>query len=60
MDIQPGSIWEHYKGGLYEVVSVIENKTTDEPMVLYQGGGKLYVRTEQDWVAKFKPRPSHG
>lgn len=55
MEIKPGSLWKHYKGGTYEVVSVVENKTTDEPMVLYQSGGTMYVRTEKDWRAKFSP-----
>ncbi|MFA6077542.1 MAG: DUF1653 domain-containing protein [Candidatus Paceibacterota bacterium] len=39
-------LYEHYKGGLYEVVGVVNHSETLEKMVLYKhlDNGELWVR----------------
>ena len=33
---QPGQIWQHYKGGQYEIVGMCNHTTTDEVLVIYR------------------------
>lgn len=44
-EIESG-LYEHYKGGLYEVVGVVNHSETLEKMVLYKhlDNGELWVR----------------
>lgn len=47
MEVTPG-VYRHYKGGLYCVVGVAEDRTTGEMKVIYskkRSGGDLYVRS---------------
>lgn len=50
-------IWEHYKGGRYEVVinALLEN--TEEPAVVYRAlyendKSEYWIRTEQDFLSE--------
>jgi len=46
MKIIPG-IYEHYKGGRYDVIDTVLHSETEEVLVLYRplyGEGKLWVR----------------
>ncbi len=54
--VQPG-IWEHYKGGRYEVVlnALLEND--ERPAVVYRAlysndKSEYWIRTEQDFLAE--------
>lgn len=51
--IQPGQIWQHFKGGLYEVVGVARNSETLADMVVYKdlyGIGQLWARPLDMWL----------
>lgn len=32
----PGQMWNHYKGGMYEIVAMCNHTDTDEPLVIYR------------------------
>ena len=67
----PGSRWQHYKGGLYEVVCVGTHTETNERLVIYRPVegrtsrdlGSVWVRPLGMWneivngVPRFKPEP---
>ncbi len=38
MELKPGQLWKHYKGGMYRIVTLAVNNQTDElyDAVLYQ------------------------
>lgn len=40
---QVGSVWRHYKGGWYQVLSVGRHSETLEPMVLVHDGRREYL-----------------
>ena len=42
----PGQIYEHYKGGTYEIISLATHTETQEKMVVYKSlnFGSIYVR----------------
>jgi hypothetical protein len=45
--ITPPGIYQHYKGGLYEVLDTVRHSESLEPMTLYRalyGDGGLWVR----------------
>lgn len=50
---QPGSIWQHYKGDLYKVISVCVLESTEELAVCYsaEDGSFAYpwVRSLKEW-----------
>lgn len=51
--IQPGQVWQHFKGGLYEVVGVARNSETLADMVIYKdlyGIGQLWARPLDMWL----------
>lgn len=48
-----GSVWRHYKGNLYELVSIARHSETLEEMVVYRalyGEGMLWVRPLSMWL----------
>lgn len=56
--VTPGSVWQHYNGGIYTVRELYnpDNPETDDkpPMVGYQGAnGKLWARRLSDWHRSF-------
>jgi hypothetical protein len=48
---QPGRLYKHYKGGLYEFLFLAKNTETDEIMVVYKSVlfGTNYVRPLSEW-----------
>jgi hypothetical protein len=51
---QPGRLYKHYKGGLYEFLFLAKNTETDEIMVVYKSVlfGTNYVRPLSEWDKK--------
>lgn len=50
--IQPNTIWQHYKGNRYEVISLATHSETLEPLVVYRalyGEGDVWVRPLSMW-----------
>jgi len=47
----PGSLYKHYKGGIYEVLTLATHTETNEPMVVYQSMlfGSIYARPLSEW-----------
>ncbi len=47
----PGSRWKHYKGGVYEVITLANHSETQEPMVIYKSipFGSVYARPLSMW-----------
>ena len=33
---QPNEVWQHYKGGKYQIVAMCNHTTTDEVIVIYK------------------------
>jgi hypothetical protein len=60
MQIKPGQIWRHYKGGVYEIVGVAIHSETLEEMVIYKSlydgdkykKGTIWVRPKLMWFEK--------
>lgn len=53
ISIQPGQVWQHFKGGLYEIVGVARNSETLGDMVIYKdlyGIGQLWARPLEMWM----------
>jgi hypothetical protein len=42
-----GELWEHYKGGLYQIVAIGRDEPTLESVVIYQSikDGSVWVRS---------------
>lgn len=49
-----GKQYQHYKGGLYEIITLAEHSETKEPMVVYKSilFGTVYVRPLSMWFDK--------
>lgn len=49
--ILPEEIWQHYKGGNYEIVTLAVDTETDERVVVYQSisFGSVHVRPLAIW-----------
>jgi hypothetical protein len=47
----PGQIWQHYKGGTYEVISCAVHTESDEILVIYRSVvfGTIYARPIEIW-----------
>jgi hypothetical protein len=65
-DYKPGTLWEHYKGGIYRIVAVGYDSETNLPLVTYRGvNGITWSRPALMWdeivshrgasVPRFKP-----
>jgi len=48
---QPGEIWQHYKGGRYEIIGMCNHTTTDEILVIYKSlsFGGFHARPFSEW-----------
>ncbi len=48
----PGDRFKHYKGGLYEIVSMANHTETDEKMVVYKSlnFGSVFTRPWGEWT----------
>jgi hypothetical protein len=48
---QPGQIWQHYKGGQYEIVAMCNHTDTNEVLVIYKSlsFGGFHARPYNEW-----------
>jgi len=48
---QPNEIWQHYKGGRYQIVAMCNHTTTDEVLVIYKSlsFGGFHARPYNEW-----------
>jgi len=48
---QPNEIWQHYKGGKYQIVAMCNHTTTDEVLVIYKSMsfGGFHARPYSEW-----------
>jgi hypothetical protein len=48
---QPGQIWQHYKGGQYEIIAMCNHTDTDETLVIYKSlsFGGFHARPYSEW-----------
>jgi len=48
---QPGQIWQHYKGGQYEIVAMCNHTDTNEILVIYKSlsFGGFHARPYSEW-----------
>lgn len=48
---QPNEIWQHYKGGKYQIVAMCNHTTTDEVLVIYKSlsFGGFHARPYSEW-----------
>ena len=48
---KPGEIWNHYKGGKYEIIAMCNHTTTDEILVIYKSlsFGGFHARPYSEW-----------
>lgn len=51
-----GKIYQHYKGGLYRVLTLTTHTERKETLVIYQsiGFGSIYARPLEMWFDKIK------
>lgn len=51
-----GKTYEHYKGGLYEVITLATHTETNETLVIYKSllFGSIYARPLSMWFEKVK------
>jgi hypothetical protein len=47
----PGELWQHYKGGIYEIITLANHSETQEPLVIYKSipFGSVYARPLDMW-----------
>ena len=50
-EIRLGSVYRHYNGGIYTVTDLVINEETLEPMVVYSGNDKRWVRRRAMFLA---------
>jgi len=48
---QPGQVWQHYKGGQYEIVAMCNHTDTNEVLVIYKSlsFGGFHARPYSEW-----------
>ena len=48
---KPKEIWQHYKGGQYEIVAMCNHTDTDEVLVIYRSlsFGGFHARPYSEW-----------
>lgn len=48
---EPGKLYDHYKGGRYEVISLAKHSETDEVLVIYKSihFGSVHARPLSMW-----------
>jgi hypothetical protein len=53
----PGEVWQHYKGGKYEIVAMCNHTDTDEVLVIYKSlsFGGFHARPYSEWHDMVKP-----
>ena len=53
---KPGEKWQHYKGGLYEIVAMCNHTDTDEVLVIYKSFsfGGFHARPYSEWHDKLQ------
>lgn len=58
----PGEIWKHYKGGVYEILSMATHSETQESVVVYRSipFGSVYVRPFSMWHENVKLETEGG
>lgn len=54
----PGRLYNHYKGGIYEVLHLAKHSETDEDLVIYQSKhyGSYHARPLSMWFDKVKTK----
>lgn len=47
----PGERWQHYKGGVYEIITLANHSETQEALVIYKSipFGSVYARPLSMW-----------
>jgi hypothetical protein len=52
----PGQVYKHYKGGIYEIISMAVHTETGERLVVYKSlnFGSVYVRPYEIWNSESK------
>ena len=47
----PGEKWHHYKGGIYEILTLCKHSETDEILVIYKSipFGSIHARPFEMW-----------
>ncbi len=55
----PGRVYQHYKGGLYEVLHLAKHTETDEILVIYKSlhFGSYYARPLSNWCEPVNNNP---
>lgn len=56
----PGQIWQHYKGGIYEIITCATHTESAEILVIYQSisFGTIYARPLSIWFDVVSPENS--
>jgi hypothetical protein len=55
----PGQVWQHYKGGTYEIISCAKHTETEEILVIYRSVafGTVYARPLTIWFDEIEISP---
>ncbi len=56
MELKPGQIWKHYKGGMYRIVTAAVNNQTDElyDVIVYQDTSdesKIWTQSKERFLS---------
>lgn len=53
------NVFRHYKGDLYELITLAKAEVSGELLVVYRGVGKeeVWVRPFNEWELKFEQEP---
>ncbi len=56
---EPGKLYNHYKGGIYEVLTLAKHSETDETLVIYKSVhfGSVHARPLEQWFEKISNDP---